>query len=109
MTAIPPNDYGNTFTVENCQQFDVNELVRSYIRQSKKLLIESAIQAAGYQVDLSETKTNFGGTRLWFVCPQCLGRKGVLLVHPVSNLLGCRQCLGVSYRSSRFKGMVELG
>jgi hypothetical protein len=44
---------------------------------------------------------------LWFKCPLCGSRVGVLFRHPAANTVGCRRCLKLEYRKRRYKGMVE--
>ena len=43
---------------------------------------------------LAHTKCNYGGTRAWFICPQCFRRIGVLYFQ---FLFLCRHCLGLVY------------
>jgi hypothetical protein len=62
---------------------------------------------AGIKVELTTSKTYVGGVRYWFKC-LCGRRVGVLFVHPISNILGCRECLGLEYRKRRYKGMEEV-
>ncbi len=107
MQPIHPNDYGKNITLEFCQKFDVNELVRQYRRNSKKALLEAQIEALGHHIACDSSDTNFGGKRLWFLCPLCSRRVAVLYLHPISKQLSCRMCTGLPYKCSRFKGMVE--
>jgi hypothetical protein len=44
----------------------------------------------------AETKTQFGGRRLWFICPSCGGRCRVLFAW---RWLMCLRCCGLRYSS----------
>ncbi len=52
-----------------------------------------------YAVSLETTPCNFGGVRYWFVCPDCLGRVGVLYLTPGDVYFRCRHCNNLSYHS----------
>lgn len=77
------------------------------IPQIKEQLLKTQLDMQGFDVDLAVTETAFGGERFWFKCPLCKRRMGVLFQHPISNLIGCRSCLGLVYKSQRYKGMFE--
>ena len=47
-------------------------------------------------VELSYTEPHFGGKRLWFHCPHCGRRVAVLYC---SEVVTCRKCLHLSYRT----------
>jgi len=48
---------------------------------------------------LTSTRCNYGGRRLWFVCPGCGGRVAVL--YGGRGLFACRRCYGLVYGSQR--------
>lgn len=48
-------------------------------------------------INLSETVCRYGGSRKWFICPQCGNRMAVLVLLPPS--IGCRHCRDLSYAS----------
>lgn len=50
------------------------------------------------------TPCNYGGERLWFLCPRCDRRVGVLSGH--GTLFLCRHCYQLSYRSQQ-EGRIE--
>lgn len=52
-----------------------------------------------YPVGLTYTRPYFGGTRVWFVCPQCKRTVAKLYLAPGYSFFWCRRCLGLSYRS----------
>lgn len=49
-------------------------------------------------IKLSKTKTNFQGSRLWYVCPNCSRRCGSLF--DFGNVWACRQCGELKYSSA---------
>jgi hypothetical protein len=107
MKYMSPNDLGEKFLVEDCQKLNMKEYLRSAKAKLKETLIASEMSILSTPVDLAVSRTGFGGTRYWFVCPGCGHRGAVLFVHPVSNKIGCRSCLNLEYRKRRFKGMLE--
>lgn len=59
-------------------------------------------------IKLATTPCNFGGERLWFMCPltvdnrACNRRVGVL--YECGNFWGCRHCLNLTYKSRGLSG-----
>lgn len=58
-----------------------------------------------YSISLAATMCNYGGIRYWFICPlqrndEPCGRR-VAVLYLVGRYFGCRQCLGLTYRSQR--------
>lgn len=102
-----PHDFGKKLLVEECQIIELSALLETYRSQIKQAVISAEIQALGTPITLTTTKTPFGGTRLWFCCPNCGARAGKLIVHPQNLLLGCRTCFKIDYRKHRYRGMVE--
>lgn len=104
---MKPINLGNSFLVEDCQKVEL----KSYLRQArvklKEALLTAEMSLLGTPVGLMTSNTGFGGTRYWFACPGCNQKVGVLFVHPVSKVVGCRKCLKLEYRKRRFKGMIE--
>jgi hypothetical protein len=47
-------------------------------------------------VALTETPCHYGGSRKWFICPDCRRRCGVLYV---GRSIACRNCHGLTYAS----------
>lgn len=103
---IRPNDLGKFLTLESCQRLDVNDLVRQAKKNLKKRLLEAHLEALGVKIELTTSKTRFGGERLWFVCPLCGERRGLLYVRPTDKLIGCRECVDLDYKEQRYKGMM---
>ena len=56
--------------------------------------------AQEYPVFLDSTPCNYGGTRLWFLCPaQCCSRRAAILYG--GSIFACRQCHQLAYESQR--------
>ena len=104
---MSPNDFGKKYLVEQCQKIRLSDFIRKSSQQFKKAILQASIEADGYKFTLNKSDTGFGGTRFWFSCPICHKRAGVLYKHPVSQILGCRQCLRLDYRKHRYGKMIE--
>lgn len=105
---MTPIDYGKNWLVsDNCQKITMREYLARAKALLKKTLIEAEVSAAGTPIALTTSTTGNGGIRYWFACPVCEKRSGVLYMHPITHQVACRSCLGLKYRSQRFKGMVE--
>ncbi len=97
----------NKILVEQCVKVKIQDLLKIAKEELKKIIISSELEALNINIKLTTSKTYFNGVRIWLVCPECEKRIGVLYRHPVSERLGCRQCLNLDYRKHRFKGMIE--
>ena len=106
MKPMNTNDLGN-FLVEDCHRIELSKFLKSYRSKLKEMLITSELEFLGTTIKLNTSKTGYNGVRFWFLCPLCEQRVGVLLKHPLTNILGCRICLNLEYRKRRFKGMIE--
>lgn len=51
------------------------------------------------RLSLTSTDCNYGGSRVWFVCPGCGSRRAVL--YNVSGRFRCRVCQDLAYSSTR--------
>jgi|SRR5579859_7612415 len=49
-------------------------------------------------LQLSTTRLNYGGLRLWMHCPLCSARVGKLYLSPSSDRFCCRACANLTYR-----------
>ena len=105
--SLIPNNFGKKYLVEQCQKISLKKIFSKYHLDIKKLIASSELEAQGIKIEFITSKTNYGGTRLWFCCPLCKKRIGVLYKHPLSNIFGCRQCLNLDYRKRKYKGMIE--
>lgn len=104
---IKPNDLGKYTVVENCQKINIDDLIRRANKEIKQQILQSQIGVMGFELSLSTSRTRFNGERYWFLCPLCTCKVGTIYKHPVSQLVGCRNCLGIQYKKQRFKGMLE--
>ena len=93
--------------VEDCQKVAVSDLLRDYKAKLKETILRAQFEMLDENVLIMSSKTGRGGLRFWFMCPRCKRRVGVLLKHPLQDVLGCRTCLGLGYRAQRYKGMIE--
>lgn len=105
---LTPYDLGDFLVAENCFKIKVDDLVNKAQKELKIRLLQSQIQALGVDIVLTTSKTKFNGERIWFLCPNCEKRVGILYKHPSEQVIGCRTCLGLKYKAQRFKGMVEV-
>ena len=100
-------DLGKKYLVEECQKIRIEDFLRIYRAKLKELVLTSELEVLGLKIDLTTSKTHYNGIRIWFVCPLCNKRVGVLLQHPLNKRVGCRICLNLDYRKRRYKGMIE--
>lgn len=107
MKTMNPNDFGKIFTVEECGKVSVSTYLHDFKQKVRDMVAESSVEIGGKPIELTTSKTGFGGIRHWFKCPICSRRVGVLFIHPFTRDVGCRGCLHLDYRKRRFKGMAE--
>ena len=107
MKLLPLNDLGEKFLVEECQRFEINSFCKRAKKRMKESLLASEIKASGLLIELTTSSVNFGGVRYWFKCPLCSRKVGTLFVHPLTQQIACRGCLGLEYKKRRYRGMVE--
>ena len=107
MKTISPNNFGNNLSLEQCPRMSVDSLIREVKQELKESLLHSKLEAMGVKIELCSSNTRFKGKRIWFKCPVCKSRVGILFYHPISEYIGCRKCVGADYKDRRYKGMVE--
>jgi len=107
MKTLNPNDLGKTFLVEECSKIKIEDFLKQYRGKLKERILSSELEASGWNIELTTSQTHYNGMRLWFKCPLCTARVGVLFRHPLNNAIGCRKCLKLEYRKRRYKGMIE--
>ena len=107
MKTLSPNDFGKKLLVEDCQKIKIKDFLKVCRTELKRVILNSEIETQGLNIGIATSKTCFNGIRLWFICPICQKRVGVLFSHPITAGIGCRMCLGLDYRKRRFKGMIE--
>lgn len=107
MKSLHPDDLGTFLTVETCPKIKIDDLIKQCRDSFKESMIASQLKVMDVDVELIVSTTKFNGIRFWFKCPQCGKRVGILFKHPITQTIGCRTCLNLSYRKQRYKGMVE--
>lgn len=107
MKILNPNDLGRKCLVEECQKIRIEDFLKTYRNKLKELVLASELEILGLKIELTTSKTCYNGIRFWFKCPLCKRCAGVLLKHPLTYEIGCRQCLNLEYRKRRYKGMIE--
>jgi len=100
------NDLGKNL-VESSKKIQISDIIEKYQAHIKDLFIKSQLEMMGVDINLKTSITGNGGTRLWFECPLCKARSGILYQHPIKHSIGCRKCLNLEYRKTRFRGMIE--
>jgi len=101
---IRPYDLGKI--AESVRSVKIDELVRKSKEEFKYQFIKSSLSLSGIEIQLTTSKTRFGGDRIWFICPICQKKRGV--IYKDNHFIGCRICLNLKYGKQRYKGMTEL-
>ena len=101
------NYSGNSILVDNCPKIQISDVVADAKKELLPVIMKHITVINGYPVSFTTSKLAHGGERIWFKCPLCSKRIGVVYKSPLNELVGCRDCLGLEYRSRRYKGMVE--
>jgi hypothetical protein len=89
------------FMPENCQKTRIDGYIRQARNSLKKAIVEAELVMNGFSIKLCESKTRFGGLRLWFECPECKRRVGIIYKNPINKDLSCRQCTGLIYQQQK--------
>lgn len=105
--SLTPNDLGDFAVVENSPSLSIREVVGHYQQSWKQTLLASSVKVGDTQVKLISSPSRWGGVRIWFACPLCQARCGVVLIHPATQQVGCRQCLNLKYKKQKYKNMIE--
>ena len=107
MKTIHNNNLGKKYLVEDCKNIRIDQVVRKAKKDLIITFIKGQIEIEGFDINVISHTLYHGGKRLWFECPLCNKRSGVIYRHPTKNIIGCRLCLDLDYQCRRFKGMVE--
>lgn len=107
MKTLNPNDLGKKFIVEECRKVSISALVKATKEKLKESLLKTELEYWDLNIQIGTTNTNHGGKRYWLKCTLCTKNVGFIYLHPITNKIGCRACLDLKYKKSRFKGMVE--
>lgn len=84
---ISPYDLGK---LQLNQRIEINDFVRKAEKQLKTALVQAQIEVLGQNISLTTSKTRFNGQRLWFNCPTCDKRVGVLF--NIGRQISCKSC-----------------
>ncbi|PLX27561.1 hypothetical protein C0581_03375 [Candidatus Parcubacteria bacterium] len=108
MKATNHNNLGRKYLVEDCKNIRIEYVVRKAKKELLNTIIKGMVEIGGYNVKITSHTLHHGGQRLWFVCPSCNQKVGIIYEHPIkNNLIGCRICLNLDYRCRAKKGMIE--
>lgn len=105
--SLTPINFGKKLLVEQSKKVRITDILKRFKVDIKKAFIASELESMGVNIGVTFSKTNYGGVRLWFKCPMCESRVGIVYQYPINNQLGCRQCLNLDYRKHKYKGMIE--
>lgn len=86
--------------VENVDQVSISALKAQGSLPYLSKFVELSWNDGYYKINLMYTSCNFGGSRVWLVCPICDERRGV--IYKINNALGCRKCFDLTYHSRNF-------
>lgn len=106
MKKISSNNSG-VFLVEQCQAVSVDSYVAQAKQKLKEDFIKLCLSVDDYELELTSIKLHHGGLRYMFVAPCCSKRVFKLYRHPMTQLLACRECNQLEYRSRVYSGMIE--
>lgn len=97
------NEYGEIVSKLDASSFVSNTVPYMELKYAIRSDYQASEEAFSYKVYFSSTECNYGGSRLWFVCPlvvkgiRCGRRCRILYLD--NGLFGCRYCHNLSYRS----------
>lgn len=77
-------------SVEECQKLSISILEGA-------LRYDSALELNDQLIKSTRTKCNYGGDRVWFLCPACDRRVGALYRPPLKFIFLCRHCHNLTY------------
>lgn len=77
------------------QRIEINDFIRIAKKQLKISLVQAQIEALGQRIELTTSNTRFQGQRLWFVCPSCTRKVGILYRGKTDEDLICRICVNL--------------
>jgi hypothetical protein len=107
MKSMTHNNSQKIYMTDECHQIDVNLFVADLRRELQLQLVASRKDLFLSQINFTYSVTGNGGERIWFECPRCFLRCGVLYRHPVSGVIACRLCLHLKHRKVPYKGMLD--
>jgi hypothetical protein len=84
-----------------CQWWTVEVYASMHLKPNRVVLSHAYRQGEKWTVWLERTSCNYGGARVWFLCPGC-GRRVAILYG--SGPFACRHCRQLAYESQRDSG-----
>jgi hypothetical protein len=93
--------------IENCKKIKIDNLIKKAKENLKHELLKAYISFEKEKIDLDYIRTRGNGKRLVFKCPMCDKKIKIIYINALNNKYGCRNCLNLKYRNSRYKGMIE--
>jgi len=73
------------------RKISVAALVREAREKLLESLVKSQLNVEGLDIQLCTSTTNWGGKRVWFVCPSCNRRCGKIIETDMGLL--CNKCI----------------
>jgi hypothetical protein len=74
--------------------------------------VDGQKEAIETHIRIEKGTTNFGGSRYYFLCPNCRRRYSKLYLAPGAKIFACRKCYDLTYTSCReshkFDGLYRL-
>lgn len=93
------NNFDKKRLAEDCQKMDMKDLLKLAKERLKRELLSLEIESQGIKTNVTTSITGNGGIRHWFTCPLCKKRKRILYRDLNHAIIGCRNCLKLSYFS----------
>jgi len=92
-----PNDLDNFLSLDMVHKVKIDDLVKQTKEGLKLAVLQACLGNIDQEIQLTTSKTRFGGKRYWFVCPKCARRVGTLYKKSEFSGMQCRKCLGLKY------------
>ena len=81
-------------SVEECQKLSFQ-----YLNHTS---VGSFIEVNSQFIETTKSKCNYGGDRIWFLCPACNLRIGTLYCRPLNSQFLCRNCNNLTYQLRKY-------
>jgi hypothetical protein len=107
MKSLTLKNSGEIRLVDQCPKIKIDQVIGRIKKKFQESILDNQVEIGGLPFKLSSTNLHHGGKRIWFLCSICNRRTGIIYNLPAQNLAGCRKCLGIEYRSRRYRGMIE--
>jgi hypothetical protein len=101
--TLMPNNLDSFLSVEMVQKVRIDDLVSQAKKGLKQAILQACLNSFNQEIELTTSQTRFGGKRLWFRCPECIKRVGVLYRQDEVSSMKCRMCLGLKYLKQKVR------